>query len=463
MKNLALIIFFAALTGAVVWIYKDSFKAEAQVAKDKLTSDKPLVTEVELQEQLTALQMRRRKLADKIEYMERNRDETLQSLNAKGISKKADAKGDPEALMALQSLKGWMSGINEFRTHLEKVDASIPRIKAILEKMQRERLTETIGLTEDEQIDLRAIEMELDDRLGINENDIFGDQEIDELLEQANEENGVELELDNEENGSDFELEELLENSDEENGADLELKKTLEKIDEAVGVLDVKRQKVENKKNEISGQMGKVRRSLFRSQSSLNLVQSKIEKLQGAKDRIESQLRKLKRHISEAQATENKAVKINGRAYTGADLAKMAEQIIVRYQALKTQINGYETHIVSLGESITFLEQQDQASQEAIRELDLTLEVIKTKNESLDTIRKNIPLSGVSKSLRADIESLPEGAEAISIDVDFQVEPDRMAEITNQTEIVDEILQGGGGLDAAQDLLSGLLDEEADE
>ena len=196
MKNIALIIFCAALTGAVVWIYKDSFKAEIQVAQDKLTSDEPLVTEAELQNQLTALQMRRQKLADKIEYMERSRDETLKSLRAQGVREKADAKGDPEALMALQSLKGWMSGINEFRGHLEKCDAAIPRLRAILEKMERERLTETLGLTEDEQIDLRAIEMELDDRLGIEESDIFGDQEIDDLLKQANEESGVELELD---------------------------------------------------------------------------------------------------------------------------------------------------------------------------------------------------------------------------------------------------------------------------
>ncbi len=196
MKNVLLIIFFAAVTGLIVWVVMGGLKPQLQVAKDKLTSDKPLVKEEDLRNQLTAIQMRRQKLADKIEYMERSRDETLQSLRAKGVREKADAKGDPEALMALQSLKGWMSGINEFRGHLEKCDAAIPRLRAILEKMERERLTETLGLTEDEQIDLRAIEMELDDRLGIEESDIFGDQEIDDLLKQANEESGVELELD---------------------------------------------------------------------------------------------------------------------------------------------------------------------------------------------------------------------------------------------------------------------------
>ena len=170
-------------------------KSQLEVAKDKLTSDSPLVKEEDLRNQLTAIQMRRQKIAEKIEYMEKNRDSTLQALRDKGVRTKADAEGDPEALMALQSLKGWMSGIKEFQVHLENCDKAIPRLKAVLEKMSQERLTESLGLTEEEQVGLRAIEMELDDRLGIDDNDIFGDQEIDDLLKQANEESGVELEL----------------------------------------------------------------------------------------------------------------------------------------------------------------------------------------------------------------------------------------------------------------------------
>ena len=196
MKNVLLIVLFAALTGLGVWIAMGGLKAEIEVAKDKLTSNKPLATEADLQDQLTAIQMRRQKLADKIEYMEKKRDSTLQTLRDKGVRTKADAEGDPEALMALQGLKGWMSGIKEFRVHLQNCDKAIPRLEAVLEKMSQERLTESLGLTEEEQIGLLAIEMELDDRLGIDDNDIFGDQEIDDLLKKANEESGIELELD---------------------------------------------------------------------------------------------------------------------------------------------------------------------------------------------------------------------------------------------------------------------------
>ena len=111
MKNVLLIIFFAAVTGVIVWIAMGGLKSQLEVAKDKLTSDSPLVKEEDLRNQLTAIQMRRQKIAEKIEYMEKNRDSTLQALRDKGVRTKADAEGDPEALMALQSLKGWMSGI----------------------------------------------------------------------------------------------------------------------------------------------------------------------------------------------------------------------------------------------------------------------------------------------------------------------------------------------------------------
>ena len=56
------------------------------------------------------------------------------------------------------------------------------------------------------------------------------------------------------------------------------------------------------------------------------------------------------------------------------------------------------------------------------------------------------------EDLEKEVEEL-----SIDVDVDFQMEKDRMAEIGSQTDSVDEILQGSGGLDATQELLSDLL------
>ena len=54
----------------------------------------------------------------------------------------------------------------------------------MLKKLERDRINESAGLTEEQEIEMRAIVMDLDDRMGISLNDILQDTEIDELLNQ---------------------------------------------------------------------------------------------------------------------------------------------------------------------------------------------------------------------------------------------------------------------------------------
>ena len=207
--------------------------------------------------------------------------------------------------------------------------------------------------------------------------------------------------------------------------------------------------------------MDEVRKSLYRSRASLENVKGKVEKSKAAKKRIEGQIKQLQQYVSDARASNTKSVEFNGSTYTAADLDKMAQKIAGAYRKANIQIDGYETSIDALGESVAFLEQQDKTSREMMDELDLALELIDTKKESLDTVRKNAMLSGENKSLTENLESLQKEVEDLSIDVDvdFQMEQDRMEDIGSQTDTVDEILQSSGGLDATQDLLDGLLGE----
>ena len=190
MKNVLLIIFFAAVTGVVVWI------AMGGLAKDKLPRDKPLASQANLEDQLTEIKMRRRKIADNIEYLEKDRDSTANALREMGVRTKADAD-NPEKQMALQNLKRLMRDIEELRKHLETCDSTIPRIEAVLKKMNQKQAADLLVLTEEDQIGLRALELEMNAELGIDEDDMFGEQEqgVEDLLKEANEESGIELEL----------------------------------------------------------------------------------------------------------------------------------------------------------------------------------------------------------------------------------------------------------------------------
>ena len=237
--------------------------------------------------------------------------------------------------------------------------------------------------------------------------------------------------------------------------------KILARIDKALGELDVKRKKIEIKQKEIRGQMDEVRKSLYRSRASLENVKGKINKSKASKKKIEGQIKRLQQYVSDAKASPNKTVEINSETFTGADLDKMAQQIAGAYRKEEIRIDGFESSIAALSESVTFLEQQDKTSRAMMTELDLALEIIDTKKESLDTVRSNAITSGENKSLTEELATLQKEVEELSIDVDvdFQMEQDRMADIGNQADTVDEILQGSSGLDATEDLLNGLLGE----
>ena len=77
----------------------------------------------------------------------------------------------------------------------------------MVRKLEREQISETAGLTEEQEVELRAIVLNLDDKLKINEDDIFADAEIDALLDK---ENGVDPDKKDEINETESKLNELL-------------------------------------------------------------------------------------------------------------------------------------------------------------------------------------------------------------------------------------------------------------
>ena len=66
----------------------------------------------------------------------------------------------------------------------------------MLEKIEREQINERSGLTEEQEIEMRAIVLDLNERLDMNDNDFLRDSELDELLndELDNESSKIELE-----------------------------------------------------------------------------------------------------------------------------------------------------------------------------------------------------------------------------------------------------------------------------
>jgi hypothetical protein len=186
MKNLITILALCLALGIGYYFYMGNLDSQIGVVADGSSQEKPLKTTADFRTKLTEINMNRAKLVRAIEKLEKRKNETVTFLKEKGIRKVADAQGDPKAEMELQNLKGWTESIKKHNLELAKYDETIPRIEAMLQKLERDFIKDQAGLTEEQQVELKALVLDLDDRLGINDNDPLADAELDALL-------GVEL------------------------------------------------------------------------------------------------------------------------------------------------------------------------------------------------------------------------------------------------------------------------------
>ena len=179
MKTLGWIVLFSILTGMLVFGAMGGFDRQPAVISSE---KKPLTSEPDFRNKLAEIRMNKDKLQRAIKKLETRRDENIQYLREKGITKVADAKGDANAEMALTNLKGWSESIQELSGQLDKYDSAISRIDAMLKKLERDQINAAAGLTEEEEIELLSIVKDLNDRLGVGQNDVLKDAEMDALL-----------------------------------------------------------------------------------------------------------------------------------------------------------------------------------------------------------------------------------------------------------------------------------------
>lgn len=179
MKNAVFVLILIALTGVILVFALGGFGPQLDVATDRSDDEQSLTSEEDYVQKLTEIKMRRTKVLTGITRLEKRKAENVQLLKDKGIRKLVDAQGDPEARVAINSLKDLSSLIGQRNKEIEALDKAIARLDGMLNKIRRENVP---GLTEEQQIELRAIQLELDEKLGLDDDLLFEDAEIDEML-----------------------------------------------------------------------------------------------------------------------------------------------------------------------------------------------------------------------------------------------------------------------------------------
>ena len=180
MKSLAALLVVALFAGIAVYFVM----TRAPIDGESKGKTKILTTEADFRDKVSALKRDRLKLVNGIQRLNDQKAKTLQKLKDKGITSSSDIKGDKDVMYDLTNLKEWKLGIEKLESQVSKYDDAINSIVVMLDKLERERIDKSVGLNEEQLIDLRKIVVDLDERLGVSENDPLADEELGRILDE---------------------------------------------------------------------------------------------------------------------------------------------------------------------------------------------------------------------------------------------------------------------------------------
>jgi hypothetical protein len=143
-----------------------------------------LTTESQFREKLAELRMQREKVQRGIQRLEDFKVENISKLKEMGISSGTDFinSTDRDVKLAVVNLKGWVAQIAKIKQEVTYYDDAISNVEVMLDKIERERIDESVSLSEDEYMELQKIIIDLNERLNV-ETDILEDEELGKLLD----------------------------------------------------------------------------------------------------------------------------------------------------------------------------------------------------------------------------------------------------------------------------------------
>lgn len=157
----------------------------AEVAVENASGGSDILkTESQFRDKLAELRMQREKVERGLKKLEMHKSETIDYLKEKGINSGKDFldSEDNDVKYAAGTLKGWSAQIKKTKTEIKYYDDAISGIKAMLDRIERERINESVELSEEESISLQKIVVDLNERLKVDL-DVVEEEELGKLLD----------------------------------------------------------------------------------------------------------------------------------------------------------------------------------------------------------------------------------------------------------------------------------------
>ncbi len=185
-KSIVVGVLIAALGLIALYAFVNNLlQPRGEVIGQKLGDEnKILTTERDFRDKITELRIQREKVDRGIKRLELRKTETLKYLKDKGIRSSADVTDDTDVTYALRNLKGWKVEIEKLQEDTKNYDEAISSIEVMLDELERKRINQEVALTEEEYLEMRKIVKDLNERLGLDKNDVLAEEELGQILDE---------------------------------------------------------------------------------------------------------------------------------------------------------------------------------------------------------------------------------------------------------------------------------------
>ncbi|QEG22765.1 hypothetical protein [Mariniblastus fucicola] len=178
-KSAILILLFAAVVAGVYLYAVGDLKFDREeVAGPNNTGF--LKTEAEFRTKLAELRIEQNKMERRKELMIERKDEIVAELKEKGITSTSDIS-DKDVKYKITNLKKSVSDIKVVDKSIGKYQQGIDAIEAMLTKLEQERLSSEVAISEDKAKELSIMLLDLDEKLTEDEN-ILEEEALREML-----------------------------------------------------------------------------------------------------------------------------------------------------------------------------------------------------------------------------------------------------------------------------------------
>ncbi len=138
-------------------------------------------TEAQFREKVAELRMEKNRVERAIVKLEQSRQESLEILRKKGVKSIGDVGGDDALKFVVRNFKADTDEIAKLKENLGSYDKAINSISAMLDEIERKQVG-SVALTDDQYLHLQEIVVDLNETLGVDQNDIFADEKLNDLL-----------------------------------------------------------------------------------------------------------------------------------------------------------------------------------------------------------------------------------------------------------------------------------------